>query len=94
MMAWMSREAIASNIDRVYAEGGHIESENWTVASAKVLQLSDRRTVLSLAADIDPEVTVAADGKRKTREGGRQPMTMVLSRTGSKPVVEQLDVVT
>ena len=42
----VSCEAIASNIEKIYNAGGHIESESWEVHSIAVLKASDGRAVL------------------------------------------------
>jgi hypothetical protein len=89
-----SCDAIASNIEKVYGEGGYIAEEDWQVRSVRVVQSTETRAFLSITAFLTPEVTVDAEGKRTTREGGKQPMSMTLARRNGRVHVATLDLVT
>jgi hypothetical protein len=91
--ACASCDAIASNIEKVYGAGGYIAEEDWQIRSMRVVQSTDTRAFLSITAVLAPEVTVDADGKRTTRKGGKQPMSMTLARRSGRVHVSTLDLV-
>ncbi|QNN52285.1 DUF6318 family protein [Nocardioides mesophilus] len=89
----VSCEAIASNIEKVYQAGGHIESDGWTVTSIRSLKTTAAASVLSLGVYLEAEVAVDRRGKTTRHPGQRQPMTMFLVRQPSGYEVSRLDLV-
>lgn len=90
----VSCEAIASNIEKIYNAGGHIESEGWSLRQIRGLQTTRTSSVLSLAVFLEPEAVVAESGSRETHKGRRQPMTMRLTTEADAYRVARLDLVT
>jgi hypothetical protein len=88
-----SCEAIAGNIDDIYAEGGRIESKGWRVDSLRYLGKQRGNRVVSVGAYLEAETVVQADGSEDRNPGGRQPMTMYVSQRDAMQVA-RLDLVT
>lgn len=89
-----SCDAIASNVERIYNDGGRITEENWAVKSVDVLRAADGAATLSVGARIGREVIVGADGENTVKDGGKQPMTVFLTAETGKYRLARLDLVT
>ncbi|MGZ5417591.1 MAG: DUF6318 family protein, partial [Nocardioides sp.] len=89
----VSCEAIASNIEKIYNAGGHIESEGWSLEQVRNLQTTSQQSVLSLGVFLKPEVVVSRDGQREAHRGRQQPMTMRLHGEAGEFRVNRLDLV-
>jgi hypothetical protein len=89
----VSCEAIASNIEKIYTAGGHIESDGWSLEMVRNLQTTNRQSVLSLGVFLEPEVVVSRDGHEEAHRGRQQPMTMRLVGEASEFRVIRLDLV-
>jgi len=88
-----SCKAISQNIRDVYSSGGRIESKGWTLRSSRVIQNAKMRAVLSLDLRLSSQMVVSRDGKRDRHSGGKQLMTMYLSRMADSYQVSRLDLV-
>jgi hypothetical protein len=90
----VSCEAIASNIERIYNAGGHIESDGWTLQQARSLKTTSTRSILTLGVRLESEVVVTGEGDKQHHAGRLQPMTMHLMRDAGGFSVARLDLVT
>jgi hypothetical protein len=89
----VSCEAIASNIEKIYNAGGHIESNGWrlTVVTPVPAQPSNR-PILDLGVVQSPETVIEQAGaSEKAYPGGRKPMTMYLVRDGASWKADRID---
>ena len=88
-----SCEAIATNIDTVYAAGGSITTDGWKLRSIATVPLqSERRPIFDLAVFVSPETVVPKAGSEaQDFNGGKRPMTMYLAMAGSSWRVIRLD---
>ncbi|MGZ5418156.1 MAG: DUF6318 family protein [Nocardioides sp.] len=89
----VSCEAIASNVEKIYNAGGHIESEGWRldVVTPVPAQPSDR-PILDLGVVQSPEKVIERAGAReKSYPGGKKPMTMYLIRVGASWKADRID---
>jgi hypothetical protein len=85
--------AIQDNINGIYSDGGHIEGGGWTLRASRAIQTTRTSAVLSIDAFLHPQVVVTGSGAEQSHDGGKQPMTMFLSRRGEKWLVSKLDLV-
>jgi hypothetical protein len=88
----VSCDAIAGNIEEIYAAGGHIKSDGWRVRTIQVLGTAGDSTVLSLGLYLETETIVSGDGGIERHDGHEQPMTMRLIRQHGF-LVEELELV-
>jgi hypothetical protein len=88
-----SCDAIAGNIEKVYAAGGYISSDGWEVQSiANVPSQPARRPILDLGTLLQRErVKEHAHAEPATFRGGKQPMTAHLVRRGASWKMHRLD---
>jgi hypothetical protein len=88
-----SCSAIAGNIESTYAAGGKIESEGWLLKSiSPVPGQPAQRPMLDLGVLMTTEsVTKRAGEDAREFTGGKQPMTIYLSRSGDRWRVLRLD---
>lgn len=88
-----SCDTIAGNIEETYEAGGSIESRGWIVYVVSFVPEQPRQSpILDLGVRISPErVRASAGAEPKTFRGGRQPMTMYLSRRDRSWQVDRLD---
>lgn len=89
-----SCDAIASNVEGIYGDGGHIAEERWTVRSVDVLRVAEGQATLSVGARLGREVIVDSDGGTTVKKGGKQPMTVFLAADGNNYRLARLDLVT
>jgi hypothetical protein len=90
-----SCSAIVGNIDTIYSSGGSIESKGWKLNVASLVPGQPATSpILDLGITQSPEsVTTSAGAEPEKYPGGKQPMTMYLSRDGGTWKVTQLDLV-
>lgn len=91
----VSCKAIASNIEKIYNAGGHIESHGWKVTVVSTVPAQPHlRPILDLGVVQSPESVVRAAGQSPTSfPGGKKPMTMYLVRSGPTWQVKRIDLV-
>jgi hypothetical protein len=87
--------AIVGNIDTIYSGGGSIESDGWHLDVATLVPGQPASSpILDLGVTQAPESVIASAGAEPEKfPGGKQPMTMYLSRKGGTWTVTQLDLV-
>ena len=91
----VSCRAIARNIGRIYAAGGHIESHGWRLQGLRIVEVEATKTVLSLDVTLSSETVVSHEGAGPEHHvGARQPMTAFLERSQGEWLVSRLDLVT
>ena len=89
-----SCDAIASNVERIYNGGGHIETDGWqlTVVS-QVPSRPSLRPAFDLGVRQGPESVHESGSSRapKSYPGGRLAMTIYLEWAGSRWAADRLD---
>jgi hypothetical protein len=88
-----SCSTIAENVDEIYDAGGSIKSLGWGLKGIYAVPQQPRsRPVFDLDVRLSPqEVRPRSGAKVKHYEGGKQPMTIHLSRQKDGWTVTQLD---
>lgn len=89
----VSCEAIASNIEKIYNAGGHIESGGWKLTVVSTVPAQPRlRPVLDLGVVQSPESVVQRAGEAPSSfPGGKKPMTMYLVRVAASWQAKRID---
>lgn len=84
-----------NRISDIYGAGGHIESDGWDLRTITAVANQPRmQPVFQLGMFLHPQrVAQSADADQETFKGGKQPMTMFLTRQGDAWKVKRLDLV-
>lgn len=89
-----SCDAIASNVERIYNAGGHMETEGWKLSVvSSVPSRPSLRPAFDLGVQQSPETVLESgdDPSPKRYPGGRLAMTIYIKWSGSRWEVDRLD---
>ena len=88
-----SCDAIASNVERIYGDGGHMETDGWNLTVVSPVPARSRaRPAFDLGVRQSPEQVYETEGATpETYPGGRLAMTIYLQRRADRWEVERLD---
>lgn len=89
-----SCDAIASNVEGIYGDGGHIESRGWQLTLIRFVHESNDVYTLSLGVRMRRERVVSSEGKVDVNNAAKQPMTIRILNRAQDPLVQRIDLVT
>ena len=84
----------AAQFDKIYADGGHVETDGWQVKTAvpRDVRLPKGEAAMKMAVIVAPQSVYPTKGsKPEQHKGGPLTFRLVLTRTGDHWLIKSLD---